>query len=454
VLPDLLIGPGLSPRPGGPAVGTLHGSEEHMAWPTRPTRHRLGILLGLILTLGVATPQLASGKHRQPKLRYGTAAFVAGFGSPTGSSDPSTPTPISPERFECYWVEFEPVHDYVCEPSPKDPTYPPTLVPWQASFQLKHALTRSGNPPPRGPRPGWTGLASPEFAPQLSCAWDGTPVDERAPEPRGAQLAKHFVCSYRNPQLHTLTVAQMLSVCEDANLLDPDCAPGVAQPYPPYSLDSGALDPWYFSDAMRPDTSVAAGPTRLVASRSATLAFVSSEDGSSFKCRLDGGAWEECDSPQGYEHLEDGWHSFEVFATDAAGNDDETPARRSFTVDTAGPRVEISGRTVRLTRRGLAQILLRCPTSELSGVCVGKLTLRNAKRVDAGLRGRFVTLGKKGFKVRKGRRGLVKVKLSRQARLLVAQRQSLGARGTARARDRVGNVATTSRRFVLEAPVR
>jgi hypothetical protein len=56
--------------------------------------------------------------------------------------------------------------------------------------------------------------------------------------------------------------------------------------------------------------------------------------------------------------------------------------------------------------------------------------------------------------VLKGRRGVVKLKLSRQARLLVAQRRSVGVRATARARDRVGNVATTSRRFVLEAPGR
>ena len=495
-----------------------------MALLTRRTRRRLLILLALLLTLAVAMPELASGKHRRPKIRKGTAAFVVGFGSPTGSRDPPDPI-ISPGRFECSWVELEPIHDYVCAPSPTDTTDPPPPETWQPSFQLKHALTPNGNPPAGQ---GWIGLASPEFAPEFSCAWDGTPVDEGAPDPPGAQLAPHYICAYRNPQLHTFTVADIVSVCEDANLLDPICTPAAPQPYPPYSLNEGEfLDPWYFPDTLPPDTTVTAGPSGLVASREASLAFHSSEDGSTFSCRLDGGAWEECDAPYGYEELADGGHSFEVGATDAAGNVDptptgltwevdatapdtsilrgprratrdrtptltfvasplpatlactmdsgsftrcasphrvkrplrqgrhtfrvrasdllgnvdDTPARRSFIVDTTAPRVRISGRAVRLTGRGLARILIRCPSSELSGLCAGKLTLRGATR-----------LGQKGFRVAKGRRGIVKVKLSSQARRLVAQLGSLDVRATARARDRAGNVATTRRTVVLEAP--
>ena len=45
-----------------------------------------------------------------------------------------------------------------------------------------------------------------------------------------------------------------------------------------------------------------------------------------------------CTSPQPYSSLADGAHTFEVRATDAAGNTDPTPASRSFTVDTAPPR--------------------------------------------------------------------------------------------------------------------
>ena len=308
-----------------------------MALLTRRTRHRLVILLGLILTLAVAMPDVAPGKHRRPKIRKGTAAFVAGFGSPTGSSDPSAPIPISPTRFDCTWAELEAVHDYLCAPSPTDPTG--TLVPWPALFQLKHALTRSGNPPTGM---GWSGLASPEFAPQFSCSWDGTPVDEGALDPPGVQLAPHYVCSYRNPQPHTFTVAQIVSVCEDANLLDPDCALAITQPYPPYSLDDGELDPWYFPDTLPPDTTVTAGPSGLVASREASLAFLSSEDGSTYECRLDGGAWEECDAPQGYEELQDGGHSFAVRSTDAASNIDPTPAGLTWEVDATAPDTSIS----------------------------------------------------------------------------------------------------------------
>ena len=39
--------------------------------------------------------------------------------------------------------------------------------------------------------------------------------------------------------------------------------------------------------------------------------------------------------------LDDGPYTFEVFATDVAGNDDPTPASRSFQVDTVAPQVTI-----------------------------------------------------------------------------------------------------------------
>ena len=51
----------------------------------------------------------------------------------------------------------------------------------------------------------------------------------------------------------------------------------------------------------------------------------SSEPGSSFECKLDGGSFKSCSSPQTYR-LKKGTHTVEVRATDAAGNRDETAA--------------------------------------------------------------------------------------------------------------------------------
>jgi hypothetical protein len=58
--------------------------------------------------------------------------------------------------------------------------------------------------------------------------------------------------------------------------------------------------------------------------------FTSSEGGSLFECRLDGGAWEGCTSPRTYAGLRLGNHSFSVRATDPAGNTDPTPAAATW----------------------------------------------------------------------------------------------------------------------------
>ena len=90
-------------------------------------------------------------------------------------------------------------------------------------------------------------------------------------------------------------------------------------------------------DTVAPPTAINTGPAAVVASSSATLTFSSLETGVGFQCRLDGGAWTPCSSPKTYTGLADGTHNFEVRAVDAAGNIDQTPATRSWRVDTTPP---------------------------------------------------------------------------------------------------------------------
>ena len=59
--------------------------------------------------------------------------------------------------------------------------------------------------------------------------------------------------------------------------------------------------------------------------------------------RLDGGAWIPSASPKVYSGLGDGPHTFDVRATDAAGNADLSPASFAWTVDTAAPNTTITG---------------------------------------------------------------------------------------------------------------
>jgi hypothetical protein len=84
-------------------------------------------------------------------------------------------------------------------------------------------------------------------------------------------------------------------------------------------------------DTVPPDTSVG-GPSGPTADNQPSFTFGSTELGSSFECRLDGGALAACSSPFTTPALTLGQHAFEVRATDAAGNTDATPATRSFTV--------------------------------------------------------------------------------------------------------------------------
>jgi hypothetical protein len=88
------------------------------------------------------------------------------------------------------------------------------------------------------------------------------------------------------------------------------------------------------TDTAPPESTIVSGPSGTVGSASSSFAFSSSEANSTFECRLDGGAYGSCTSPMNYADLSDGFHTFEVRATDAAGNTDATPASRTWTVDT------------------------------------------------------------------------------------------------------------------------
>ena len=93
-------------------------------------------------------------------------------------------------------------------------------------------------------------------------------------------------------------------------------------------------------DTAAPETTIGSHPAALTNATDASFSF-SSEPGASFECKLDGGSFQACSSPKGYDSLADGGHSFQVRATDAAGNTDPTPAAFSWTVDTTPPDASI-----------------------------------------------------------------------------------------------------------------
>ncbi len=99
---------------------------------------------------------------------------------------------------------------------------------------------------------------------------------------------------------------------------------------------------WTFSVGTPPDTAIDSGPQGTVANDSASFSFSSSKAGSTFECSLDGSAFVGCSSPKGYSGLSQGPHTFQVRATDSAGNVDATPASRSWTVDTTLDSVTVT----------------------------------------------------------------------------------------------------------------
>jgi Big-like domain-containing protein len=89
------------------------------------------------------------------------------------------------------------------------------------------------------------------------------------------------------------------------------------------------------TDTTPPDTVIDSGPSGTVSVTTASFGFHATEAGSTFSCQLDGGAAGACTSPKAYSGLADGSHTFQVTATDPAGNPDPTAATRSWTVDTS-----------------------------------------------------------------------------------------------------------------------
>jgi Ca2+-binding RTX toxin-like protein len=82
-----------------------------------------------------------------------------------------------------------------------------------------------------------------------------------------------------------------------------------------------------------PNTVIDSGPEGLSKEATPKFTYHSTQEGSTFKCRVDAGAWVSCPAV-GYTtaKLAEGPHTFEVKATNGAGLEDQTPAKREFNI--------------------------------------------------------------------------------------------------------------------------
>src|SRR5215207_11310 len=93
--------------------------------------------------------------------------------------------------------------------------------------------------------------------------------------------------------------------------------------------------------ACPPETSIISGPSGPTLDSTPTFEFESSEASSTFMCKIDNGAFDDCTSPFTSALLLDGPHTFSVKAIDADLNEDPSPDSQSFTVDTVAPDTTI-----------------------------------------------------------------------------------------------------------------
>jgi len=169
-------------------------------------------------------------------------------------------------------------------------------------------------------------------------AWDGalgtwTPEPAAGPEPRAHAVMAFDAARGRAVMFGGLGFPHPCTSqipCLDGNWLGDTWTFGLGT--------TGEPEP----DTTPPETTITSGPSGAVSSAEATFEFTSSESGSTFECRLDGAAFSACSSPKTYTGLAEGSHTFEVRATDASGNTDETPAARAWTVDTTPPDTTIT----------------------------------------------------------------------------------------------------------------
>ena len=117
-----------------------------------------------------------------------------------------------------------------------------------------------------------------------------------------------------------------------------------------YENDTGSLLSWGLTirtaqcdpDVNPPDTAIQVAPPSRAGSRTASFEFTATKVGTQFQCRLDGGDFSPCTSPQEFGNLPEGSHTFEVRAFDSKGNVDGSPAVYTWTVDVTAPAPRIA----------------------------------------------------------------------------------------------------------------
>jgi hypothetical protein len=94
-------------------------------------------------------------------------------------------------------------------------------------------------------------------------------------------------------------------------------------------------------DSTPPETNILDKPRFATQNTNADFTF-SSDENSSFECKLDNEIFSSCNSPKNYSNLSSGSHTFSVRAIDMASNVDPSPATYTWVIDNISPIISIN----------------------------------------------------------------------------------------------------------------
>ena len=166
-------------------------------------------------------------------------------------------------------------------------------------------------------------------------------------------------------------------------------------------------------DTTPPDTVIDAGPTGTISTSQTTFSFRGDPTGDTAKiqCRIDSEPFTDCSSPKMFSGLADGEHTAVFRAEDAAGNQDPTPATRTFTVDTTTPPDDL------IYRAKISKVKVKGPAKVKRGKkATYKVKISNAGDAEATgvklqVKGKGVKAKKNAGTIPAGASKTVKVKL-------------------------------------------
>jgi hypothetical protein len=94
-------------------------------------------------------------------------------------------------------------------------------------------------------------------------------------------------------------------------------------------------------DSTAPVSAIGSKPPAHSNSAAAHFTFSADDVAATFECKLDGGAWAACASPQDFSSLSEGDHTFNIRGTDAAGNTESPAKTYTWNVDLTAPAIPV-----------------------------------------------------------------------------------------------------------------